>query len=123
MACGRRNVVLDEKTINKINEFAFHMRKHALTMSYASGNHAVHFGGGMSVIDILAVLYAEILKLKNNIDEQKNKKNIIFSFDLYSFQKYIFYKVKILSMRLTAPESQGIYCSPENTPTGLHPHP
>ena len=29
--------------------------------------------------------YAEILKLKNNIDEQKNKKNIIFSFDLYDY--------------------------------------
>ncbi len=79
MACGRRNVVLDEKTINKINEFAFHMRKHALTMSYASGNHAVHFGGGMSVIDILAVLYAEILKLDKNNPVWEDRDRFIMS--------------------------------------------
>lgn len=54
---------MDEKIITRIEEFAFNMRKHALVMSYASGEHAVHFGGGMSMIDILAVLYSEILNL------------------------------------------------------------
>jgi transketolase len=37
------------------------MKKHALYMALAAGEHASHFGAGMSIIDILAVLYSECL--------------------------------------------------------------
>lgn len=66
---------MDEKTKGRIEEFAFHMRQHALAMSHASGSHAVHFGAGMSVIDILAVLYSEVLNLdkKNPMWEERDR--------------------------------------------------
>ena len=44
-------------------EFAYHMRRHALRMAYAAGGHASHFGAGMSIIDILAVLYSKHMNL------------------------------------------------------------
>ncbi|MCM1185089.1 MAG: transketolase [Lachnoclostridium sp.] len=47
----------------KSEEFAYHMRRDALDMSLAAGQHAVHFGAGMSIIDILAVLYGSVLRL------------------------------------------------------------
>jgi len=53
----------DKLTIGEIQKFSCNMRKNALDMSLVAKEHAVHFGGGMSVIDILAVLYCKILKL------------------------------------------------------------
>lgn len=49
-------------TIAKITEMAVDMREDALTMAYASGMSAAHVGGGLSIIDILAVLYGGVMK-------------------------------------------------------------
>ncbi|MGN0154412.1 MAG: transketolase [Lachnospiraceae bacterium] len=54
---------MKEEIIKRTKEYAYHMRKNALEMAYAAGSHAVHFGAGMSIIDILAVLYSEYLNL------------------------------------------------------------
>ncbi len=69
----------NEKDLNEIAEFAFHMRKHALEMSFAAGQHAVHFGGGMSMIDILAVLYAKILRLDRKNPRWEERDRFILS--------------------------------------------
>lgn len=63
------------KMIDFLEEYAFHMRQHALDMAYAAGNHAAHFGGGMSIIDILAVLYGSIMKYdsKNPLWEERDR--------------------------------------------------
>jgi transketolase len=79
MACGWRDVALEENIEKRIGEFAFHMRRHALTMAYASGNHAVHFGAAMSIVDILAVLYAEVLRLDRQDPMWEDRDRFILS--------------------------------------------
>ena len=39
---------------------ACHMRKNALKMAFSCGSNA-HLGGGLSFIDILAVLYGDVM--------------------------------------------------------------
>ncbi len=65
--------------IKKLKEYAFHMRKHALDMSYAAGSHAVHFGAGMSIIEILATLYGGILNLKKDEPKWEERDRFILS--------------------------------------------
>lgn len=52
----------------KLDLFSYQMKKNALEMAYAAGGHASHFGAGMSVVDLLAVLYGEILNLPKRSD-------------------------------------------------------
>ena len=47
--------------VQYLREYAYHMRKHALKMAVSAGKHAVHFGAGMSMIEILAVLYGKVM--------------------------------------------------------------
>ncbi|MBQ3442764.1 MAG: transketolase [Selenomonadaceae bacterium] len=47
--------------IVKIESLAKRMRISALTMGYKSGVNAVHYGGGLSAIEILACLYGGIM--------------------------------------------------------------
>lgn len=58
-----------EEQLVRTREYAHNMRKHALQMAFAAGNHASHFGAGMSMIDILAVLYSECLYLPSINEE------------------------------------------------------
>ncbi|MCM1082960.1 MAG: transketolase [Clostridium sp.] len=63
----------------KTEEFAYHMRKYALDMSLAAGQHAVHFGAGMSIIDVLAVLYGSVLNLDCNDPLWEDRDRFILS--------------------------------------------
>lgn len=69
----------DKQIIKEIEDFAFHMRKHALNMAYSAGSHAAHFGGGMSIIEILAVLYGKILRLDKNNPTWEERDRFILS--------------------------------------------
>lgn len=69
----------DGQVIKELEEFAFHMRRHALKMAYSAGGHAAHFGGGMSVIEILAVLYGKILILDKANPEWAGRDRFIMS--------------------------------------------
>ena len=53
------NELLAEK-IEKLQNNALSMRKKALYLAYNSGLSA-HLGGGLSIIDVLAVLYGDIM--------------------------------------------------------------
>ena len=54
-------------TVTELQSHAGHMRKAALKMAFECGTSA-HLGGGLSCIDILAVLYGEVM----NISVEKN---------------------------------------------------
>ncbi len=53
--------MLYPEEIVKIESLAKRMRISALTMGYKSGVNAVHYGGGLSAIEILACLYGGIM--------------------------------------------------------------
>ena len=50
-----------------IKEFAFEMRKNILKMALDAGASSSHFGGGLSIVEILSVLYCKY------INNQKKK--------------------------------------------------
>lgn len=50
-----------DKNIRRIQEMARRMRLSALDMAYSVGNSGSHLGGGLSCIEILAVLYGEVM--------------------------------------------------------------
>ncbi len=49
--------------INKLQEMAKHMRLKAIELAHQSGKNGAHLGGGLSAIEILAVLYGHVLEL------------------------------------------------------------
>lgn len=48
--------------IQKCSQAAVQMRKNALKMSLAAGKNGAHLGGGLSMIEIMAVLYMGVMK-------------------------------------------------------------
>lgn len=58
----------NKTTIEYLQNMADNMRKNALEMAYYAGNNAAHVGPGLSIIDILAVLYGNVMNYnKDNI--------------------------------------------------------
>lgn len=53
---------MDEiETVKRLEEMALRMRRHILDVSYAC-NGSAHIGGGLSMVDIMAVLYGSVLR-------------------------------------------------------------
>lgn len=62
-----------------ISKMAYNMRRLALDMGLAAGAHAVHFGSGLSIIEILAVLYGKIMKITPNMPDWEERDRFILS--------------------------------------------
>lgn len=54
------------KKIKRLEEMAKRMRLAALDMALESGQNGSHLGGSLSCIEILAVLYGQVLKIDNS---------------------------------------------------------
>ena len=65
--------------IDQIEAMAKNMRLHALEMAYRAGENGAHLGGGLSCIEILAVLYGEIAQLNAVEPLWKNRDRILIS--------------------------------------------
>ena len=52
-----------DKNINKLKEMTRRMRILGLDMALSTGNGGSHLGGSFSCMEILAVLYGEVLNL------------------------------------------------------------
>lgn len=63
----------------QLEQLALEMRKDALLMAYHAGAQASHFGGGVSIIDILAVLYGGVMKLDRMNPEWEDRDRFILS--------------------------------------------
>jgi transketolase len=63
-----------EQKIAKISEMATRMRQQVITLGHGVGNLGAHFGSGLSIIDITATLYGEIMRLdpKNPLWEDRD---------------------------------------------------
>ena len=66
-------------TSDAIREIANCMREKSIELTYQMGNKGAHIGGGLSLIEIMAVLYMDVLKydLTNMTDEMRDR--VIFS--------------------------------------------
>lgn len=49
--------------IQKIEKMAKRMRRKALDLAFSAGNNGAHVGSGLSIIEIMAVLYGGIMKI------------------------------------------------------------
>lgn len=69
----------ESMTSDAIIEIANCMRKKSIELTYQMGNKGAHIGGGLSLIEIMAVLYMDVLKydLANMTDEMRDR--VIFS--------------------------------------------
>jgi transketolase len=65
----------EDKKIEEIRETAKRMRKHAIKMGFSAGSIGAHFGSGLSIIDITAVLYCGIMNIdpKNPVNGLRDR--------------------------------------------------
>ena len=51
--------------IIKLKNFAKNIRKNIIYTAFKAGSKSVHIGGALSTADIIAVLYSDFIKIKN----------------------------------------------------------
>tara|TARA_B100000686_G_C16661861_1_gene901410 strand:+ start:304 stop:1143 length:840 start_codon:yes stop_codon:yes gene_type:complete len=69
-------MALDEKEqIKNIKDFAFKMRKNILEMAVAAGASSAHFGGALSITEIVSTLFAYKMKIdkKNPVWDERDR--------------------------------------------------
>src|SRR5208337_280500 len=61
--------------IKNIEQMTHRMRKKALELALSAGNNGAHLGSGLSIIEIMAVLYGGIMKIdpKNPRWEERDR--------------------------------------------------
>ena len=68
-----------EKTIIDITEMSKRMRKKVLDMALSAGSDSSHFGGGLSIIEIVAILYGKIMNIDRNNPQWIERDRFILS--------------------------------------------
>lgn len=65
---------ISEKNVARLTEMAKRIRLDAMEMALASGNNGAHLGGSLSCVEIMSVLYGEVLHIdpKNPMDIQRD---------------------------------------------------
>ncbi len=69
-------MMMDEKNLlEECRAMCIRMRKNSLKMSFAAGRTGAHLGGGLSMIEIMAVLYYAVMKInpKDTYSEQRDR--------------------------------------------------
>ena len=82
-----------EEMIQKCIEIAHHIRKDQIELTFGMGNVGAHIGGGLSLTEIMAVLYGGIMNISNDLLHDDNRDRLIFSkghgtLALYPAMKY-----------------------------------
>ena len=65
--------------IDKLKKMCHNMRKNILQMAYNAGSESSHFGGGLSIVEICAVLYGHIMKFSSANYKSENRDKFILS--------------------------------------------
>ena len=65
--------------INNLKNFAKNIRKNIIFTAFKAGSKSAHIGGALSVADIIAVLYSDILKMKKSKILDENRDRFILS--------------------------------------------
>ncbi|HAV89983.1 transketolase [uncultured Eubacterium sp.] len=69
----------ENELIDNINSASREMRKKIITMTYNTGRTGAHIGGGLSLVEIMAVLYLGILKYDIANLETDDRDRLVFS--------------------------------------------
>lgn len=69
------SIINSEENVKRLKQMSERMRLAALDMALASGSNGSHLGGSLSSIEIIAVLYGEVLKydVKNPLDPNRDR--------------------------------------------------
>ena len=70
---------MNNEKIKKIKAMTNNMRKNILEMSLSAGAQSSHFGGGLSIVDIVATLYGDIMHIKKDNPEWEDRDRFILS--------------------------------------------
>lgn len=70
---------MDERLYERCQNAALQMRKDSLRMSLAAGAAGAHYGGGLSMIEIMDVLYLAIMKLDRDNPSAETRDRFILS--------------------------------------------
>ena len=70
---------MDKELYELCNNAALQMRKDSLRMSLAAGNSGAHYGGGLSMIEIMDVLYLAIMKVNADNPFEDTRDRFILS--------------------------------------------
>lgn len=70
---------MDQKLHQQLTQSAHQMRKDALRMSLAAGDMGAHYGGGLSLIEIMDVLYLAILNVDPKDPFNDLRDRVVFS--------------------------------------------
>ena len=65
--------------LKKTKLFAENIRKNIIFAAYKAGSKSAHIGGALSIADIFAVLYSDILKINKNKILDENRDRLILS--------------------------------------------
>lgn len=68
-----------EQIMKDLRAAALQMRKDSLYMAFSAGNTGAHLGGGLSMIEIMAVLYLGIMKYNISQPTDENRDRFILS--------------------------------------------
>ena len=67
----RRKINVSEENAKRLAEMSLRIRLDAMDMALASGNNGSHLGGSLSCVEIMSVLYGEVLHL--DVDDPLNR--------------------------------------------------
>ncbi len=72
---------IEQKTqkINKILKFSKNLKKNILDMALIAGANSSHFGGALSICDIMSVLFSNEMKINHKDPEFENRDRFILS--------------------------------------------
>ena len=69
----------NDVSINKIKKFALNLRKKILDMSLVAGADSSHFGGALSIVEIISVLFSDVMKINKKDPLWKERDRFILS--------------------------------------------
>jgi transketolase len=55
-----------EKNLNNIKDFAFQVRKNIIDMAFSAGSSSAHFGGALSIVEIISLLFSHKMKINKD---------------------------------------------------------
>jgi transketolase len=65
--------------IEKIKKFSIEVKKNILEMAFAAGASSSHFGGALSIVEIVSVLFSHVMKIDIRDPNWKNRDRFILS--------------------------------------------
>ena len=79
VAQDKRGEKMEEKRIEELKQYCHLMRQDVLRMAKAAGSSGLHFGGSLSMIEIAAALYLEVMNISKDLLSSEERDRFILS--------------------------------------------